>query len=97
MEVGGEVWLDQQFEMFFAPAEVWFSLRVREVPGSIPGQALCLNFWVCLGSFPAMIICLMGEEAWPVGLEVWFSLRVREVPGSIPGQAPFTMGGEEQL
>ena len=71
---------------------VWFSLRVREVPGSIPGCP-CFPF-----SFTAMF----QETSWifstwrarkrnfrhclqDSGLVVWFSLRVREDPGSIPG------------
>ena len=71
---------------------VWFSLRVREVPGSIPGCPL----------FPYSFKVMFQETSWifpscrvtkrnfwhclrDSGLVVWFSLRVREVPGSIPG------------
>ena len=71
---------------------VWFSLRVREVPGSIPGCPL----------FPCNFKIMFQETSWifpscrvtkknfrhclrDSGLVVWFSLRVREVPGSIPG------------
>ena len=71
---------------------VWFSLRVREVPGSIPGCPL----------FPYNFKIMFQETSWifsscrvtnrifwhcfrDSGLVVWSSLRVREVPGSTPG------------
>ena len=70
---------------------VWFSLRVREVTGSIPGCTL----------FPFSFKVIFQEMSWKFsscrtpkrnfpyclrdnGPVVWFTLRVREVPGSIP-------------
>ena len=70
----------------------WFSLRVREVTGSIPGCTLFpFNFKVifretswkfssCRATQRNFCHCLLDS-----GLVVWFSLRVREVTGSIPG------------
>ena len=74
---------------------VWFSLWVREVPGSIPGRPcltlyfnLCFktswNFWSCRAPKRNFRYCLQDS-----GLVVWFSLRVREDPGSIPGYPLF--------
>ena len=74
---------------------VWFSLRVREVPGSIPGcpffrynfkimfQETSWIFSICRATKRNFRHCLVDS-----GVVVWFSLRVREVPGSIPGR-PF--------
>ena len=71
---------------------VWFSLLVREVPGSIPGcrifpfnfnamfQETSWTFSSCRATKRNFRICLRDS-----GLVVWVSLRVREVPGSIPG------------
>ena len=71
---------------------VWFSLRVREVTGSIPGctlfpfsfkvifQEMSWKFSSCRTPKRNFPYCL--RDSGPV---VWFTLRVREVPGSIPG------------
>ena len=71
---------------------VWFTLRVREVPGSITGCPL-FHFtfnalfretsWIfssCRATKINFPYCLL--DSGPV---LWFTLRVREVPGSIPG------------
>ena len=67
---------------------VWFTLRVREVPGSITGRPLFhFNFnalfretsWIfssCRATKINFWHCLRNS-----GLVVWFSLGVREVPG----------------
>ena len=77
---------------------VWFSLRVREVPGSIPGCPF----------FPYSFKVMFQETSWIFsscrvtkrnfwhclrvsGVVVWFSLWVREVPGSIPGRPCLTL------
>ena len=77
---------------------VWFSLKVREVPGSIPGCPL----------FPYSSKVMFQETSWifsscrvtkrnfwhclrDSGLVVWFSLWVQEVPGSIPGCPRLTL------
>ena len=76
---------------------VWFSFRVRELPGSIPGSPL----------FPFSFNAMFQETSWVFsscratkrnfrhclrdsGLVVWFWRRVRELPGSIPG-CPFSL------
>ena len=78
---------------------VWFSLRVQEVTGSIPGctvfpfnfkvifQETSWKFSSCRATQRNFWHCLLDS-----GLVVWFSLRVREVTGSIPGCTlfPFT-------
>ena len=43
--------------------EAWFSLRVREVPGSIPGPAqIFYIFFFSLFELYGMSMCLMGEK-----------------------------------
>ena len=71
---------------------VWFSLKVREVTGSIPGCTLFLfNFKVIFQETSwKFSSCRAPKRKFPYflresGLVVWFTLRVREVPGSIPG------------
>ena len=76
----------------------WFSLRVREVPGSIPGCPL----------FPYSFKVMFQETSWifsscratkrnfrkclrDSGLVAWFSLRVREVPGFNSRLSPFRL------
>ena len=71
---------------------VWFSLWVREVPGSIPGcprltfnfnvmfQETSWNFLSCREPKRNFRYCLRDSS-----LVVWFSLWVGEVPGLTPG------------
>ena len=78
--------------------KVWFSLRVREVPGSIPGcplspysfkvmfQETSWIFSSCRVRKRNFLHCLRDS-----GLVVWFSLWVGEVPGSIPGCPHLTL------
>ena len=67
---------------------VWFSLRVREDPGSIPGCPLFLfNFKVMFQetSWNFSSCRVTKRKCWhrlrDIGLVVWFTLRVREVTG----------------
>ena len=77
---------------------VWSSLRMREVPGSIPGCPL----------FPFNCKFMFQETSWNIsscretkrnfrkclrdsGLVAWFSLRVREVPGFNSRLSPFRL------
>ena len=75
---------------------LWFSLRVPEVPGSIPGCPL----------FPYSFKVMFQETSWifsscrvtkrnfrnclrDSGLVLWFTLRVQEVPGFNSRLSPF--------
>ena len=75
----------QRMNTWLVGLGVWFSLRVREVPGSNPGRA------------PSCLLNVVHKE-WKVCVDytilailtnsgVWFSLKVREVLESNPGWA----------
>ena len=75
---------------------VWFSLWVREVPGSNPTAATrffntCIFTWPCnpITDLDSCYILYGTNNTGLNGLGVWFSLWVREVPGSNPGWAHF--------
>ena len=62
----------------------WFSLWVREVPSSIPGQARYFNIFML--PFPSTNSGLQNCNKWFVGLMILFSRRGRVIASTIPRQ-----------